>query len=433
MRNLWFTISSIFSGMEVLFISLFLMMLGAGLQGSLLGIRGDNEGFSTQMLAMISSGYYVGFFAGSIIVPNLLKRVGYIRVFAALIAISSVAAVAYAMFVDQYLWFIMRVLTGFCFSGIYMIAESWLNLQTHNDNRAKVMGTYVIVLFIGMSAGQLFLNFGDINGYYLFAMASVIISLASVPLLLAKRPAPLVAESTTTLSLLSLYKRSPFGAVASFAANFINGAVVGMAAIYAKTIGMPTEKIALFVASAFIGVVVFQFPIGYLSDRVDRRKAIIGLFFLSAVLATLAIIATDYTTVLILLFALLGGVALPLYGLCIAYVNDRLHPEEVLPATTALIKISGIANMIAPVIVGYLMTRIGNEWFFGTTVVAAVSAMLFGIYRLYKGRDIIIEEQGDFAHIGVAATPATLTLAHEGIQLEFDFGEAHQKSPQNPS
>lgn len=430
MRNLLLNINTMFAGMGMLFVSLFLMMLGAGLQGSLLGIRGDNEGFSTLMLSFISSGYYVGFFLGSVIVPNLLKRVGYIRVFAALIAISSVAAVAYAMFVEQYTWFAMRVLTGFCFAGIYMIAESWLNSQTHNENRAKVLSTYVIVLFVGMSVGQLFLNFGDINGYYLFAMASIVISVASVPLLLTKRPAPLVEESTTTLSLVTLFKRSPFGATASFFSNFINGAIVGMAAIYAKTIGMPTDKIALFVASAFVGVILFQFPIGYLTDRMDRRKAIIGLCFITAIVSAIAMTITN-ASMLIILFTLLGGIALPLYAVCIAYVNDRLNPEEILPATSSMIKISGIGNMIAPTLVGYLMTHVGIEWFFGSVTVAAIIIVIFGIYRTIKGEDIIVEEQGDFAHIGVATTAATLSLAHEGVQLEFDFGEEHRKPPQS--
>lgn len=432
MRDLINNLSTMFAGMGVLFVSLFLMMLGAGLQGSLLGIRGDNEGFSTLTLSLIASGYYVGFFGGSVIVPNLLKRVGYIRVFAALIAISSVAAVAYAMFVEQYTWFAMRVLTGFCFAGIYMVAESWLNSQTHNENRAKVLSTYVIVLFVGMSVGQLFLNFGDINGYYLFAMASVIISVASVPLLLTKRPAPLVEETATTLSMWTLFKRSPFGAVASFSANFINGAIVGMAAIYAKTAGMPTEQIALFVASAFVGVIVFQFPIGLLTDRMDRRKAIIGLCILSTVISATAMTVSD-TTTLIILFALLGGVSLPLYAVCIAYVNDRLNPEEILPATSSLIKISGIANMIAPTLVGYLMTNIGTQWFFGSVTVVAAATVAFGIYRMVMGDNIVIEEQGEYAPIGVATTAATLSLAHEGVQLEFDFGEAHRKPPQSDS
>lgn len=414
-----------FAGTWVLFISLFLMMLGAGLQGSLLGIRGSDEGFSTLTLSLIASGYYLGYFGGSFIVPNFIKRVGYVRVFAALVAIASVAAVAYAMFVEQYAWFLMRVLTGFCFAGIYMVAESWLNSQTHNENRAKVLGLYVIILFLGMTVGQLFLNFGDISGYYLFAIASVMISLASVPLLLTTQQAP-VSEETGSLGVWQLFKRSPLGAVSTFFANFINGGVVGMAAIYAKTINMPTDKISLFVASAFVGVILLQFPIGYISDRVDRRKVIISLCALSIGIVILSLETANITT-LIILFGLLGGLTLPLYAVCLAYVNDRLEPHEVLPATSALLKISGIGNMISPLVVGYMMTHYGVDWFFGVVGIAAAIVVVFGWYRMVKGQDVDVEEQGDYAPVGMGTTAATMSLTTEGMQLEFDFGEAHRR------
>lgn len=426
MRALFLNINTMFSGVGMLFLSLYLMLLGNGLQGSLLGIRGSNEGFGTMVLSLISMGFYAGYFIGTIVVPLLLKRVGYIRVFAALVAIASVAAVAYAMFIDQYSWFAMRVMTGFCFSGIYMITESWLNSQTHNDNRAKVLGIYVIVIFVGMSTGQLLLNVGNIDGYFLFALASVIISMASVPLLLTTRPAPWVEESTATLSIYRLYKRSPFGVVASFFANFMNGGIVGMAAIYAKTAGMPTNKIALFVAAAFIGVIILQFPLGYLSDRIDRRKVIIGASILSLIVAIIAMQTTDNNQ-LIFLFALLGGLALPLYAICVAYVNDRLEPEEVLPATTALLKIAGMGNMLAPIMVGAIMVRFGVQWFFASLAITATIIAVFGVYRIIQGADVIVEEQGDYAPMGVNTTAATLSLANEGIQMEFDFGEAHRK------
>ncbi|PID66671.1 MAG: hypothetical protein CR975_01640 [Gammaproteobacteria bacterium] len=426
MYNVFASINTLFAGTGMLFLSLYLMLLGNGLQGSLLGIRGADEGFTTMALSLISMGFYAGYFIGTILVPILLKRVGYIRVFAALVAIASVAAVAYAMFIDKYSWFVMRVLTGFCFSGIYMITESWLNSQTHNDNRAKVLGIYVIVIFAGLSTGQLLLNTGSIDGYFLFALASVIISLASIPLLLTTRPAPHIEESSTHLSIYQLYKHSPFGVVSSFFANFLNGGIVGMAAIYAKTINMPTNEIALFVASAFVGVIILQFPLGYLSDRMDRRKVIVAISLLSLIVATMAMVSENSIQVT-LLFMLLGGLALPMYAICIAYVNDRLQPEEILPATTALLKIAGVGNVVAPILIGAIMVRLGDKWFFGSLAVAAAMIVAFGVYRIIKGADVIVEEQGEYSPMGVSTTAATLSLTHEGIQMEFDFGEEHRK------
>lgn len=431
MRHFLYNMNVMFAGTWVLFSSLFLMMLGAGLQGSLLGIRGADEGFSTLTLSLISTGFYLGYLAGSIAVPIWLKRVGYIRVFAALVAVASVAAIAYAMMVEQYIWLLMRVLTGFCFAGIFMVSESWLNTQTHNDNRAKVLGVYVIVLFLGMAIGQLMLSLGDVSGYFLFALGSVVISLAAVPLLLATRPAPVIEESAVTLNVFKVYKRSPLGVISVFFASVINGGIVGMAAIYAKTIDMPTDKIALFVASAYIGVIFFQFPIGSLSDRIDRRKVIIMLCLLTVLISTTAM-HVSHESLLVLLFCLLGGLALPLYALSIAYVNDRLQPEEVLSATSALIKIAGMGNLIAPMLIGTMMVNFGASWFFGTIGIAAAVVMSFAVYRIVNStRDIDVDEQSDYAPLAMGTTAATMSLVNEGIQLEFDFGDAHRRPPES--
>ncbi len=429
MRTLLYHTNALFSGTWTLFFSLFLMLLGAGLQSSLLGIRGSDEGFSTLTLSVIATSYYIGYFGGSFVIPHLLKRVGYIRVFAALVAVASVAAVAYAMFIEQYSWFAMRLMTGFCFAGIYMTVESWLNSQTYNENRAKVLSMYVIITFVGMSVGQILLNIGDINGYFLFALSSVIISLASVPLLLTARPAPLVEESTATLSILKLFKRSPLGVFSSFFVNFMNGGVVAMAAIYAKSIDIPTDKISLFIASAFIGVIILQFPIGFISDRLDRRRVIITVNFLAVVVAFIAMNTNDINY-LIFWFGLLGGLTLPLYAVSIAYINDRLEPEEVLPATSALVKISGIGNMFAPILIGYIMVKYGEQWFFGCVGIAAMLIVLFGLYRMTISDDIDVEEQSEYIPFGVDATAATLSLAHESVQMEFDFGEEHRRPPE---
>lgn len=425
MYGFFANLNAMLAGTWMLFLSLFLMLVGGGLQGSLLGIRGSDEGFSTFALSLISTGFYAGYFAGSMLIPNLLRRVGYIRMFAALVAVASVAAVGYAMYLEQFAWVLMRIMTGFCFAGIYMITESWLNSQSRNDNRAKVLGVYLIVMFSGLSAGQILLNFGDIDGYFLFALGSIIISLASVPLLLTKNPAPQITESAAKLTIISLFKRSPLGTVSAFFANFLNGSIVGVSAIYAKLINLPTESIALFVASAYIGVIFLQFPIGYLSDRMDRRRVIVALFTLTLIVSLLLMQPLS-VPLLILGFGLLGGLALPLYAVSIAYVNDRLSADEILPATSALLKISGMANMIAPILVGSLMVKFGNQWFFGAMTVAASVVVIFGIYRIIHGPDIVVDEQSEYTPIGANATPAAMAIVNASTQLAFDFDKTEE-------
>lgn len=425
MINRFHSAVSIFSGTGILLGCLFVLMLGSGLQGSLVSIRASDEGFSMIAISSISTSYYAGFFMGSIVIPILLKRVGYIRVYAALVAIASVAAVAYAMLVGEIYWVIMRLVSGVCFAGIFMICESWLNTQTHNDNRAKVLSLYVVVLYLGLMAGQFLLNYGDISGYFLFALGSVVISLASVPLLLTTRPAPVIEETVSSLSVKQLYKRSPLGAVATFFVNYMNGTFAGLGAIFAKNIGMSTSQIALFIAASFFGVIIFQMPIGYLSDKVDRRKVLIIISALLVVVAAAAV-ELDKEWLIYVSFAL-GALLYPMYALCIAYVNDRLEPEEILPATSALLKISGTGNMISPLITGWIMVQYGAAWFFGVLAIVAAIIVGFGLYRAAV-HDIDTEHQTEFSPMGTSTTAATMTLAHESHQLEFDFGEEHRKS-----
>ncbi len=425
MMNIFRSAGSVFAGTSILFVCLFLLMLGVGLQGSLVSIRGIDEGFSTFLLSFIASCYYVGFFVGSIVVSKWLKRVGYIRVYGALVAIASVAAVAYAMFVSEISWLLMRFITGICIAGICMICESWLNTQTHNENRAKVLGLYVVVLYVGLMLGQFFLNLGDVGGYFLFAVASVVISIASVPLLLTTRPAPTIEETATSLTIRQLYKRSPLGVVSTFFANYMSGSFGGLAAIFAKNSGMPTATIAIFIACSYIGVIIFQLPIGYLSDRIDRRKVMLTMSVVVIAVVIFAIQTTDNHQLIIISF-LLGAFIFPLYALCLAYVNDRLAPEEILPATSALLKITGAGNMIAPILTGWIMVNYGSQWFFGMLGVAAAIITIFGLFRM-KQHGVNVDEQGDFAPITAVTTAATMSLTHEGIQLEFDFGEQHRK------
>ncbi|MPV85929.1 MFS transporter [Ostreibacterium oceani] len=424
--NILLSTQRLLGGTLMLFISLFLMMLGNGLQGSLLSIRGGDEGFSTLALSIVMTGYYIGYYMGSYITPTYIKRVGYVRVFAAMVAFASVAALIYAMWVTEHAWFLMRFLTGFSFAGIYVVAESWLNYQTHNENRAKVLAVYVIVLYLGMVAGQAFLNLADTNGYFLFALSSVVISIAAVPLLLTSRPSPVI-EETDSMSIKQLYRRSPLGVVSVFLTNYVCGGLLAMSAIYAKSIGMTTKEISIFISSAFIGIILFQFPIGYISDRIDRRKVIITLGFVGALLTAVAVLV-DTFLLLVLVFGLFGGLILPLYAICIAYVNDRLTPQEILPATSVLLKISGIAQMFAPISIGYMMSVYGVQAYFVVLGVVCLAIALFGLYRaMTSANQVDVEDMSDYTPMVMNATVSSFSLAHDNLQLEFDFSGA-----QNP-
>lgn len=408
-----------------LFASLFMIMLGSGLQSSILSIRGVDEGFSTTTIGLILTAYYLGYMCGSFTCPLFIKRVGYVRVFAALVAFASIAVLVYAMFVNQYAWFVMRFLTGFCYAGIYVITESWLNHQTNNSNRGQVLAIYVIILYLGMFGGQFFINLGSTNGYALFVASSIIISLSSIPLLLTARPSPEITNMGR-MSLFTLYKRSPLGFVSAFLANFSGGVLTAMSATYAKSIGMSNLHLSYFVGAAYVGCILFQFPIGKMSDGMDRRKVIIFVTLLASIVAFFASQLTNLW-VQISVFALFGGLLLPLYALCVAYVNDRLDPSEILSATSALVIVAGLGASFGPLTAGFFMDKIGSDAFFYTIIAANIIIVVFGIYRTFVSDKISSEERTEFAPMAMASTQASMVFAYEDQQLELDFGEQYRR------
>ncbi|MEJ6708148.1 MAG: MFS transporter, partial [Amylibacter sp.] len=259
-----------------LLLGMFLLMLGNGVQGTLLGIRGSLEGFSAGSMSLIMSGYFIGFLGGSRLAPTLIRNVGHVRVFAALASFVSAALIFYAALPNEYVWFLLRVLVGFCFSGIYVVAESWLNDSATNETRGQALSAYLIVQMMGIVAAQWLLNFADVGGFILFIIISVAVSLSFAPILLTVSPAP-VFQTTKPMSLHQLYVASPLGVVGTFLLGGIFSALFGMSAVYGTEKGMSVGEISFFVGIIYVGGMLFQYPIGWVSDRMDRRLLIIGI------------------------------------------------------------------------------------------------------------------------------------------------------------
>ena len=259
-----------------LFLGMLMLMIGNGLQGTLLGVRGGSEGFSPGVMSLVMSGYYIGILGGAKLAPLMINRVGHVRVFAALASLISACFILFPAFPSEFVWFILRVIVGFCFSGVYVVSESWLNDISTNTNRGKILSFYLIIQTLGIVLAQLLLNFADPNGYSLFIIASVVLSLSFTPILLSVTPAP-PFDTTKPMGLKGLYKTSPLGVVGLFLLGAIFGALFGMTAIFGTESGMSLSQISIFVAIIYLGGMLFQMPIGWLSDRMDRRYLIIML------------------------------------------------------------------------------------------------------------------------------------------------------------
>jgi MFS family permease len=316
-------------------------MLGDGLQGTLLAIRADLEGFSTTVTGLIMSTFYIGFLLGSILTPKLTQQVGHIRVFAALSALASAAILLHALFIEVPVWVALRLLSGFCFAGLYIVAESWLNDRATNETRGKLLSLYMIVTYAGVGGGQLLLNLASPSEFPLFILTSVLISVAVVPLLLSAGSPPKYQESVN-ISLLAVYRLSPLGIVSMFSVGLVTAAFFALGPVYGQRMGLNVEYISYFMTAAVVGTVILQAPIGVLSDRFDRRIVLTITTLLTSVAAVLCVFASQISTNLLLLaVAIFGGLALPLYSVCIAYTNDHLNPNQMIAASGALVLTNG--------------------------------------------------------------------------------------------
>ncbi|MEM6307234.1 MAG: MFS transporter, partial [Pseudomonadota bacterium] len=260
----------VLSGSWALLMGMMFLMVGNGLQGTLLGVRGGIEGFSTYEMSVVMSAYFLGFLGGSRMTPELIRRVGHVRVFAALASFISAVLILYPALAHPVAWTLGRVVIGFCFSGVYVTAESWLNNSSSNENRGKALSLYMIVQMTGIVAAQALLAYGDPTGYILFVISSVLVSISFAPILLSIQPTP-AFDTAKPMSLRNLIAASPLGCMGMFVLGGVFSAQFGMVAVFGTEIGLSIPQISILVSVIYVGAIVLQYPIGWISDRVDRR------------------------------------------------------------------------------------------------------------------------------------------------------------------
>ena len=395
-----------------LLLGVMLLMVGNGVQSSLLGIRGAIEGFTTFELSIVMSAYYLGFLGGSRLAPEMIRRVGHVRVFAALGSLISAVLVLYPMVIDWTAWSVLRVVIGFSFSVIYVTAESWLNNTATNETRGQALSAYMIVQMLGIIAAQALLSAGDPTGFGLFIIPSVLVSLAFMPILLADTPAP-TFNQIRPMSFRKLFTVSPLGYVGMLLTGGIYSAMFGMSSVWGALIGLTIGQIASFVAALYLGGLVLQYPIGWISDRLDRRVLVIWLSAIGAIVMLVATIVTLPFNLLLLVALLLGGTINPLYSLLIAHTNDFLGPEDMPAASARMIFLNGFGAIFGPLVTGWLMGLIGPGGFF--LFIGALFASLAGYSAWRMNRRTTPDGSSGYAEL----TPTASALA-VGAVLELE-------------
>ncbi len=388
-----------------LFLGLSMIMTGNGLQGTLLGLKATYVGFSASTTGIVMSMYYVGFLVGCYVVPKMISSVGHIRVFASLASIASTTILMHGVFLDPWLWGVVRILSGISFAGLFIVAESWLNSIATNALRAQVFGFYLFVLHSGHFIGQFLVNIGTLESMGLFVLVSVLISLSMLPLTLVNNPAP-GYTAPEKLPLRELIKSSPLSLSSVFVSGFCSGTIFGIGAVYTAHIGYSRVDTSIFMATYILGSALIPLSIGWISDKIDRRKALIVL----SLGAALSAFAVPISPIQFPFIFLLGGLITSIYSIGLAYMNDSLRPGQAVSASTSLILLNGLGATMGPLISGFLMDYIAPTAFFYGFSIILLCLCAFGIYRAQVGRKIIIAEQTAYTPIPPRASPTIMQV-----------------------
>ena len=387
-----------------LLLGIVLIMLGNGMHFTLIGLRGGIEGFSSAELAIVTSGYFVGFLSGARYTPWLIRRVGHVRVFAALGSFMSAGLIAFPLLAEPWAWTLLRILIGFSMSGIYVTAESWLNDASTNESRGKVLSAYMIAQTLGIIGAQGLLAMGDAQTAVLFIIASILVSISFAPILLSATSAP-ITEVARPMGLRKLFQSSPLGTIGIFLLGSVYATQSGMAAVFGAKIGLTGPQIALFVAMLFGGALLLQVPIGWLSDRMDRRKLIFGAAALGAVSCLVGWLTGGGLYLLMAAAFFAGGVTTPLYALFLAYTNDFLSTEDMPAASGGLVMTFGVGAILGPLVTGWAMQQI-NPYAFWLVLGGTFGGIaLYALYRMTQRPTVPVAQTESYLGVVPTASP----------------------------
>lgn len=360
--------------------AIFLLMAGGGFLNTLVALRLERAGSGALAIGLVGTAYFGGLALGSLRVPALVDRIGHIRAFATFVALLSADTLAYGLYTQALCWGTLRFIDGLCLAGIYVCVESWLNERADPQHRGAVLAGYMILLYGGQALGQFLIRLGAGNPALPLMIGSILISLAAIPVLLTRIAAP-DSGNFTPLPFRELYKTSPLGLVGAGLTGMMLGAFYALGAVFARRLGMDLADTTLFMSMVILGGVMLQWPLGWLSDRVDRRKVIV-LALAGTLAAALTIVLTASAGSLLLgLGALFGGLSFALYPLCVAHTNDHLEPERRVAASGGLVLVYSLGAAIGPAMGSVAVALAGASGLFLFIAACASAALSFALLR----------------------------------------------------
>lgn len=388
-----------------------LLLAGSGLLGTLLAVRGGLEGFDDRTLGLVMSGYFAGFLAGTFLAPPLIRRIGHVRAFAFCTGLAAIAVLLHPIFVSAPAWFGLRVLTGVALVGLYTVIESWLNAQPDPARRGRIFSLYMAVNLGALAAGQLLLGLGVDGGFTLFSLVAILICASALPVTLTRLDQPSV-PATPRLGLRRLYRMAPAATLSAGASGLAMGAFWGLGPVYAGQLGFDRAGVSSFMVATILGGALLQWPLGRLSDRVDRRIGLALACAAAAGLALLAVPGAGWGALAIhALFFGFGGLAFSIYPMAVAHLLDTLPGDDLLAGCSSLLLVHGIGAAIGPALAGELMSRHGAAALpaYFAAVLAALALFLAARLGLHRR---IRPHPAPF-HPMLRTTPSALELLPE--------------------
>ncbi len=381
-----------------------ILLAGNGLQGTFIAIRGAEEGFSPSLIGFMGTAYFAGFLLGCVAIPRLLQSVGHIRTFAALAAIAASGTIAMVLWIDPLWWIVVRMILGFCFSGLFTTVDSWINSSVANNDRGRVLSLYRLIDLACVTGGQFLLPVYGTSGFTLFGIIAIFVCLSLVPVSLADRSNPTPPE-TYQFDLAKIWRLSPMASIGCIAIGMTNSSFRLVGPIYAQDIGLSITSVATFMSAGIIGGAVLQYPLGWWSDRYDRRWALIAATT-GAALAGLFLsygAGNSQTLNFIGIFAF-GAFAMPLYSLSAAHANDRATKDDFVAVSSGLIFLFSLGAMIGPTVGSLLIEYYGASALFSFTTAVHASLVLVTLWRMQT--TVAVPSHGRSRFTGLLRTSA---------------------------
>ncbi len=413
----------LFAPIAALLTSVFFLYGGNTLMGTLLPVRAGQEGFSAIFVGAMGTGYFIGFIVGCRVTPWLVQRVGHIRAFGAMAAIASSTSLCFILFLEPYAWIVLRLVYGVMGAGLLMVVESWLNERAGAGNRGTVLSFYTLVYIAAQVVSQQLFLFIPARDVTLFLVASIIICLSLVPIAITTSPSPAPLR-TAKLDLKPLYLTSPVATLGCLGVGLANGAFWSLAPLFAQGIGLSTETVGMLITSVIIGNAVLQWPIGWASDRVDRRIPILVCFFGAGGLGLL-LSFTEGVFVLLGIAAVYGAFAQSIYALLVAHAGDRADPDDFVSTSGGLLLLYGVGAVIGALPASALMDLFGHGALFWWTATVHFGIGLYILWRM-RQRPGRAEPMPEGFQMVPKSTPGVVDLDPRAESAQTDDGPAKQ-------